>query len=543
MFRRVFCVVLIVSAGRVGSAAEMTLVRKTGGSISNIAMVDGGHFVLEKGEASPERNRIESKPMMVALESQILVVNDHFLNDIGVDIPITDVGTIRGFGTPPFLPVHPGNEVAIDVSLEVSPGSTTQAILSVDLVSEAVKALLRADSPAFQNIVSPRLTLLDAERPVALSKDDGVPLILTGLVHPAAMTEQPILFFGETGIGLEVVPQITAETSNIALAVIPSVRYFQRANLAQEGFEYIAPLSIPLPPGVPPESRSLGSTVHFSRDGMGALQLAQSRLRKLCSTPMKLDYPGAPEAEPQVNLLSLYEQQHFSWNSALGAGLIQHGTNSRQAAFLTIGGLAGQSGPASAVDLTEDSVVDQRDLKSFTGCMLGRLPVIGNCFKGDRNGDGRSTPRDADQLLIFLTPHLTASEDEPRPQALDPALKNYPYGALVIAQGDPLPGDPSDTVAGFFAIRANGAGVGVIGVYVSDGSSAVLLIDEDGMNVVLRTGQDYGDSAVTSILEVSNVTPQGYFAVSGTLQAGGRAVYRIGANSAANGVRTDWRNY
>ena len=526
----VFCVL-----GFAAVAAQPELIYQTATGVFEmgpVAMTDADSGVQTK---------LDHCGKMVAIEAKIIVVEDNFLEDIGVDWDIAGVGKINAFQNPALSIIEGANEVLLNVELERE-SVVGQALLGFNLDTLGIDFYLDAMDDSFGVLSAPKLTVLNGTR-AEIQVGESIPFV-SGLVTDEA-TDDPPQFFtaADIGVELKITPTIVNGVDHyITLNILPNIPFIKAPGYDGNGFTLLSLTDPQNPPGdIPVSTRVLVSNINYDIAIGGLLEVMQSDKRVAASSPTTIQLPGFPD-QTGVIINQLFEMKLLTPNLALGAGFLEQGLNGTAAAFISIVGDQVTSSDPTEADIDGNGMTNHQDYHQSNACFLKKIPILGSLFCSKHNRD------DHTELVVLITPHLSQSMQKlgARKQ-LDPSYTNAANAAPVLALGEALPWEPETTVTGFGAIEANGRGVGAIGLSLSDGSTAILLIDNNGLSEAFRTGRDYGQGEVASIFffngALSNINAQGEFAVIVGLQGGGSAIYRIQGDSPRNAADLYWRDY
>ncbi len=238
----------------------------------------------------------------------------------------------------------------------------------------------------------------------------------------------------------------------------------------------------------------------------------------------------------------IYEFRLLSPSTGLGAGTTDEGSP-RQFVFLnpfnepeTHQPLI-PTNPCDEADINQDGVVDILDLAEITKCI--GVDVFKNldspCVLADIDQDGIVSVIDIQRISNCI---LKRKNKGGGGKDLDPSFPDENIAIPFLIQGNPVPRYPDIEMSYVSGIRSNGRGVAVIGVggfnsTEGEFQEAVLLLDSNGLQGVLRTNTDLGDGPVAFLNfsffsndgGLSNVNAAGQFAVTVNLDNGNTAVY------------------
>lgn len=483
---------------------------------------------------------------------------------------VNDVGQVGA-----LIRGQPGHTFAVNgnpVPLGTLAGATPSALTGIHAVSGSNKFLIegRYATPAERDLVAivdtagvevlgiksgdarfgtygnPRFGFNYGARLNPLPNGTENPFILVTVVgDPGQATPAPVIVTvlkESNTVGLHDLPTDYRPDHGGNFNPFPGA-YGAYGSTANSGFGLLLPIARPVPqPGYPTDTLGIDIWFNAARNGQSPFVLQNVVERHGIRNPVQLTVRSAVSATQRItmSLDYVYESERINRALVLAAGQGTSSLGSRQVAGLfSTSVLPAPVGAAPLGDLNEDGTVTHDDLHEFGIPLLSNIPFLGKLFRADSNGDGRATVED----LIFITPYLvrdTMAED-PRPRLPDPAYRSPRFGYGVAVQGEPIPGCPDLTVGGFYFIRANNNGVGLIGINATGFTSqAVVLVNDTGIHCIARSGQSFGDGPIQSIYGATNINPAGEFALLTFLADGRYALYQFEGNPRQSSASLPW---
>ena len=405
---------------------------------------------------------------------------------------------------------------------------------------------LKSGDPQFSNYATPRFGYKFAVRLGTLLNGTEKPFILGAVVgDPSQAVPAPrivTLLKESTTVALHDLPTDYHPDHGGSFSPFPGA-YARYDSPTRAGFGLLLPVARPVPqPGYSMDTLGIDIWYDAKRNSQSPFLLEQVAERVTIQNPVQLTVRPVIAANQRITFSFnvVFEAEPLNRALVLAAGLGTSSLGNRQVAgIFSTSMLPAPAGGSPLGDLNEDGSVTLDDAHEFGVPFLSNLPFLGKLFRADANSDGRANLHD----LLFITPYIVRdlSANVVRPRLPNPAYRSPGFGYGVAVEGEPIPGCPDLTTAGFYFLRANNAGVGLVGVFASGFTDrAVLLINDTGIHCIARTGQSFGDGPIQSIYGATNINPAGEFALLTFLADGRYALYQFEGNPRQSSASLPW---